>query len=573
MSREEQLRTLINRLIDQTITAEECGRLTDWLHGDPESCEIYLNAMTLEAHLHTEAGAPINSLIPGFDPVTLSGDVKPNDRLSALYRICGLGLLAASVLVLVFSFGRSMSPIERAVPVTAGLQSIATVIFEDQCRWQQPEELLEGFRIAPGRLHLSSGTAILRMDGGAELVLRGGSIVNLISSGSAALEGGDVTVHATGEAVGFRLHTPAGELLDLGTEFSASIDAAGVTEVRVIDGEVAVGPGATRPNSGATVIRSGETLRLVEPLQRSEMPSKREPRIEELLEQLRPSAQPERLDAHESFAYVHGVHDPENLSGGFGWDAPWRLRYAIECAQYPSDDATTTMKVGARRAGFSWPVSESMSMAGPAASYHVDSTHDIRVRAIANPIDMAQDRVRFVSILMHEPMVDVNTFGDRFHSVVKIAFRSSDDYRGECVSFQLDAARRPKLMFNNGIQFGSLAALPGDVPLLWVGKIVSKLSGEDEIFFRILTPDDPIDFMEPRDWHIVSKDVHLDAALDLLVLSATGPLPRQFDEIRIGPTWRSVMPQPGNRLDHLEPTERPTATPETVDLDPKTLQD
>jgi hypothetical protein len=32
------------------------------------------------------------------------------------------------------------------------------------------------------------------------------------------------------------------------------------------------------------------------------------------------------------------------------------------------------------------------------------------------------------------------------------------------------------------------------------------------------------------------------AALELLVLSSTGNAPRMVDEIRIGSTWRSVVP-------------------------------
>jgi hypothetical protein len=37
-------------------------------------------------------------------------------------------------------------------------------------------------------------------------------------------------------------------------------------------------------------------------------------------------------------------------------------------------------------------------------------------------------------------------------------------------------------------------------------------------------------------------DLDLDARFDRLLLSSTGVSPRIVDEIRIGPTWRSVAP-------------------------------
>jgi hypothetical protein len=39
-----------------------------------------------------------------------------------------------------------------------------------------------------------------------------------------------------------------------------------------------------------------------------------------------------------------------------------------------------------------------------------------------------------------------------------------------------------------------------------------------------------------------SRSVRMKAALDLLLLSSIGDAPRMVDEIRIGSTWRSVVP-------------------------------
>jgi hypothetical protein len=39
-----------------------------------------------------------------------------------------------------------------------------------------------------------------------------------------------------------------------------------------------------------------------------------------------------------------------------------------------------------------------------------------------------------------------------------------------------------------------------------------------------------------------SSGLHQSVAIDLVVISSTGKAPRIVDELRIGPTWRSVVP-------------------------------
>lgn len=84
--------------------------------------------------------------------------------------------------------------------------------------------------------------------------------------------------------------------------------------------------------------------------------------------------------------------------------------------------------------------------------------------------------------------------------------------------------------------------LPADQTTLWIGKIVSRKDGDDEVYFRVYGEEDVLEYAEPSTWHVVTRDTDLDAQLDLVLLSSEGTMDRIIDELRIGPTWRSVAP-------------------------------
>ena len=78
--------------------------------------------------------------------------------------------------------------------------------------------------------------------------------------------------------------------------------------------------------------------------------------------------------------------------------------------------------------------------------------------------------------------------------------------------------------------------------LLWTAKIIARRQSEDEIYFRLYQEGDSLDIVEPAEWNIVSRGVRSDAKLDLLMLTSTGLTRRWFDELRIGTSWRAVVP-------------------------------
>src|SRR6185295_13692301 len=109
----------------------------------------------------------------------------------------------------------------------------ATLVRNDQARWEPEGALVEGARLAPGPLRLSRGSAVLLFDSGAVVALQGPADFGVESRGSARLRHGRITVRAEQDASGFTVHTPAGEAVDLGTEFAVDVALSGTTEVHV----------------------------------------------------------------------------------------------------------------------------------------------------------------------------------------------------------------------------------------------------------------------------------------------------------------------------------------------------
>ncbi len=78
--------------------------------------------------------------------------------------------------------------------------------------------------------------------------------------------------------------------------------------------------------------------------------------------------------------------------------------------------------------------------------------------------------------------------------------------------------------------------------MIWAAKIVARKHGEDQVFLRIYQEGDSLDIVEPADWSVVSQDLRSDASLDQVLIQSEGNTTRWFDEIRVGTSWRAVIP-------------------------------
>jgi ferric-dicitrate binding protein FerR (iron transport regulator) len=511
MSADEETLDLIRRQVDGSATKEDFELLQQQLRQEPRARRLYARYTNLDAML----GRSATELRPTL----------PKTRAESSRWLLGSAMAAAAALV---AMGIWLGTQEQA---TEDRTPLAIVLFSEDCVWAEGQSLSEGASLPSGSIALQSGTAILRFSGGAELVLRGKSELELISAGCARLSEGDAVVRAPENAAGFQLLTPTSDLTDLGTEFAVKVASSGITELHVMEGEVAY------DDARAAVVDAGHALRFAHRDAAPESITLDSPRFAELIQKANPKQRPDLMTVYEGFHFPEGSYAPAEIRKGKGWAGPWRLRQGEELRVPYDQDAALDMRIVEGRLRVVWPIAS-----GRGGMLQMPEGKSFRVREMKTRLRMNRDQITYFSFMTHEPQHNRPARATKPQEGFRLTFRSTTDYWGECLTFGIRANLQPQIQFGPGVNFTSAAAVPQAQTLLWVGKIVSRASGEDEISFSIYGEDDALDYAEPAAWQLSSHGIRQSAEYNIVVLSSTGQAPRILDELRLGPTWRSVVP-------------------------------
>ncbi len=114
--------------------------------------------------------------------------------------------------------------------------------------------------LSPGVLKLQSGMAEIEFFQGARLCIEGPAEIRLISAGEAFCQSGRFSAHVPPHARGFRLGTPRGDIVDLGTDFGLDLSSA-ASELHVFNGEVEL----YQPQTQMRKLTSGAAADLTQP--------------------------------------------------------------------------------------------------------------------------------------------------------------------------------------------------------------------------------------------------------------------------------------------------------------------
>ncbi len=240
MSSLEPFYELIRRVHDHEATEEDYARLEKALLESPESRLIYLRYWNVDSALES---------IEFTDNAKSSADLPRPHRFAIVRPLLPVASLLVGILLtaslLPWFFVQATTP-----------HYVATLIAGESCQWSGTSDLREGGRIAAGPLHLQSGKAVMRFDGGALMLLQGEAEVELRSRSQAVLHSGHLIVKAEDQAAGFLLDTPSSRVVDLGTEFAVNVDESGATEVHVLEGLISY----TQPSRSSSVVATDEVL-------------------------------------------------------------------------------------------------------------------------------------------------------------------------------------------------------------------------------------------------------------------------------------------------------------------------
>jgi ferric-dicitrate binding protein FerR (iron transport regulator) len=535
---------LINELIDGQLSASETEELNVLLRNNPEARDLYLEISSVHVGLERSHGGGLEG-VPSSLMLARQFRDSPNGvppTRQSQFRMSWMAAACAACLVVVVGTVTWMikPSIQLSSEPSEVTRHIATLILADNCEWASSVEIHEGERLPKQLLTLTRGTAAIRFDGGTEMLFASPASIELRTAESARLTSGEVTVRGK---EGFKLSTSACDLIDLGTEFVASVNPTGKTELHVLSGQVAV---TSILAQGDRVIKEGNSVQ-VDPSQGQHFPIEgMNIGFQELLEQTVSKNTASELQTHESFLYPVGNYLPSELTGGIGWSGAWRLRSDAEFApvhELENPRLVDSSKEIQIKKGTLIPKSEAAEKDG---LLHFSPGRHYRLRDLSTPIDMGVDGVTYFSVQFRQNGVQSkkNRVDPPSSSIqsdsFRITFRSSNNYWKESLLFGLKDNENPIVHpFGSGF-FESMASVATDAPLLWTGKIIRQKSHEDAIYFRIFTAPEQLQVVEPSTWHISTRGVYMDQSFDVLVLTCIGNVDVEIDEFRIGESWRSV---------------------------------
>ncbi len=278
-----ELDELILKEIDGVITEQEFAVLSDCLRRDPEALNYYLDFVTLcagilkpgEVTLCEESCCSIDEIgqsalwmalaenertaeaihlekaepLPALDTPLLVSTRRQNVSRVALYT----AIFSTAALLMMIAF-----------VVTHPRQSrdaVATLTGSSQAVWNETAGLSKDNNrlYTHSTLNLLEGFAEITFDNQAKIILQSPAQIDIEDYNQIFLYSGKLSAVVPPSAVGFVVRTSAATVVDYGTEFGVTADAAGHTEAHVFEGRVEL-------RSGSDPIRFAGLMKLTKGL-------------------------------------------------------------------------------------------------------------------------------------------------------------------------------------------------------------------------------------------------------------------------------------------------------------------
>jgi ferric-dicitrate binding protein FerR (iron transport regulator) len=222
-----ELTELVHAACDGTLTAAQVGRLEELLRGDAEAQALYLRHAHLQAALRWDLGAAAE-----YTALRQLRERPPTRRRRLWPALAAAAALLLAAAGLWYGFRPAATPHPATAPLAVLAQAVAA-------EWDGPAPAV-GESLAEGTLRLRTGLARIEFASGVSVTLEGPAAFTIHSADRAALHHGQLTARVPPEAIGFRVDTPALQVVDLGTSFGVVVEAGGAAEVCVFEGEVEV---------------------------------------------------------------------------------------------------------------------------------------------------------------------------------------------------------------------------------------------------------------------------------------------------------------------------------------------
>ncbi len=557
----EEFEQLWLDVVDGTATAEQIDRLNQRLRDDPELRSQLADRLIDDAVLAEELRT--KALTSFLSPSSIFPATNPSSSLSSLRLglpiVFGVLCLISGWMIWQFNHHDAVKqqPLNRHAVSPPPLSStptelehapttndntlaneattrvdpvsiIATVVRSRQGTWSVDRVPSNEGKLTTGRYTLTAGSVRLLMTNGIELIVdatAGETEFELVSPRLALLHTGTMVANVHPAEIGFVIQTPTSRVVDVGTQFAVVVDDEG-SRVEVLDGAVGVASIKGKMTTNQTLFASSQATNYVSASdsQGTRIAGDSEGFREIHRSLRRPSDEQPKLIAYESFEHPNSDRSRWNQNG---WSGPWR---------YGSFNGAPAQRILA-----TGQVPDLPGWLGiDSTKFLVQPISSIHNRKLADPIDLDRDGTVFLSILMHKRLVMEHPPIDRAGTGLSL-YSLSTGNKEQGLGFTIDGNDRFTLWTGNNQYNGGRQGVP-DRTYFVVLKISSSKNGFDNVFIRAYQQGDAIDATQPSRWDSSGMPVKLDLQLDVVAMWCGSAVVGLYDELRIGPTWQSVIP-------------------------------
>ncbi|QDU10818.1 FecR domain-containing protein [Gimesia aquarii] len=227
-----ELDFLFQAMLDQTLSSEQAKRLEEILLVDERARSDYIALIEIDSLLqrvhHQDETVE----------VSLPATSNPKRQATGYWVVIAICVFAMVGIVTLMTPEKAPVPLADVPPVVPDIP-IATVdaVGYGASRIDLPFQVGETL-VNNEVIDLDSGTMRLKFLNGVMVALRGPAILELVEPNRCILSAGQLVAKVPEEAIGFTVETPAGRVVDLGTEFGVEIGNEGATQTHVIKGRV-----------------------------------------------------------------------------------------------------------------------------------------------------------------------------------------------------------------------------------------------------------------------------------------------------------------------------------------------
>lgn len=224
---------LIQHYLEDCLTEAEAAALLELIQREPALSTRLMDQLQLDAMLRSEAATPMQQVAPA-PHATEAPMRKPSaSRKTRWAPMTAVAAIAACVTLAATWLSGIFDPTNDDEATTS---AVAVLMRGVNAEWEGKAPQA-GTPLTPGVLRLKSGLAQIEFYQGARVTLEGPADFELVSVSEARCTSGKLSAHVPPQAKGFRIQTPKGTVVDLGTDFGLDLNSP-EAQVHVFKGEV-----------------------------------------------------------------------------------------------------------------------------------------------------------------------------------------------------------------------------------------------------------------------------------------------------------------------------------------------